>query len=187
MKIEVVLGDRPNSCKRKGNVLSSCVTPTYMNELEGRDATTLTEKQEEKVQVCETVHECTRDDGTNIETRLRFEEEKKPGRRIVGVKRADKRRMDELRVEVGVKEHFQKKLASCVTWAGHARGKDGRYKTLAREQMLKKREGKRGQEDHNCDGGLLKRDIEREGEEWRKYATDRRNWRLLVENVESEK
>ena len=53
-----------------------------------KDAMVLTEKQE-KVQVCE----------TNLV------------RRIVGVKRADKRRTDELRVEVGVKDSFKKKLA----------------------------------------------------------------------------
>ena len=47
----------------------------------------LTEKQE-KVQVCET----------------------NPGRRIVGVKRADRRISDELRMEVGMKEHFKKKI-----------------------------------------------------------------------------
>ena len=50
---------------------------------------TLTEKQQEKVQVYK----------TNLV------------RRIVGVKRADKRRMDELRVDVGVKEKIKKKLA----------------------------------------------------------------------------
>ena len=92
------------------------------------------------------MHECTRDDGTNIETRPRFEEEEKPGRRIVGVKRADRRRTNELRVEDGVKEHLQKKLASSVTLAGHARGKDGRYKTLAKRANAQKMEGKRGQE-----------------------------------------
>ena len=54
----------------------------------------LTEKQE-KVQVCE----------TNLV------------RRIIGVKRADKRRTDEL----GVEENIKKKLArSSLTWAGHA-------------------------------------------------------------------
>ena len=37
------------SCKRKGNVLSSCVTPKYMNALE---TMALTEKQQ-KVKVCE--------------------------------------------------------------------------------------------------------------------------------------
>ena len=41
-------------------------------------------------------------------------------RRIVGVKRANKRRMDELRVEVGVRETFKKKLVrGRVKWAGH--------------------------------------------------------------------
>jgi len=53
-----------------------------------RDAMALTEKQE-KVQVCE----------TNLV------------RKIVGVKKANKRRTNELNVEVGVKDSFKKKLA----------------------------------------------------------------------------
>ena len=44
-----MVGDRRTSRKRRGNVLSSCVTPAYMNALE---TMTLTEKQHEKVQVC---------------------------------------------------------------------------------------------------------------------------------------
>ena len=32
-------------------------------------------------------------------------------------------------------------------------------------------------------GDCIKRDLERVGEEWRTRATDRRNWRLLIENV----
>ena len=40
--------------------------------------------------------------------------------RIVGVKRADQRRLDELRVEVGVKESFTKKLMRIrLQCAGH--------------------------------------------------------------------
>ena len=36
------------------------------------------------------------------------------------MKRVDKRRMDELRVEVGVKDSFQNKLVrSRLKWAGH--------------------------------------------------------------------
>ena len=59
----------------------------------------LTEKQEEKIQVCETTLD----------------------RRIVGDKRADQRRTNELSVEAGVKEKVKKKLArSSLTWAGHA-------------------------------------------------------------------
>ena len=47
-KVEKVLGDRRMSCKLKGNVLSSCVTPTYLNAV---DIITPTEKQQEKIQV----------------------------------------------------------------------------------------------------------------------------------------
>ena len=37
----------------------------------------------------------------------------------MGVKSVDKKRMDEMRVEIRVKECFKKKLASRLTWAGH--------------------------------------------------------------------
>ena len=36
-------------------------------------------------------------------------------------------------------------------------------------------------------GDCIKRDLERVGEEWRKGATDRRNWRMLTEHVVREK
>ena len=49
-KVDGVMGDRRISRKRKGNVLSSCVTPACVNALE---TIALTEKQKEKVQVCE--------------------------------------------------------------------------------------------------------------------------------------
>ena len=49
-KGEGVTGGRRISRKCKGNVLSSCVTSAYMNALE---MMALTEKQQEKVQVCE--------------------------------------------------------------------------------------------------------------------------------------
>ena len=45
-----MMGDRCISHKRKGNVLSSLVTPAYLNALE---TMALTEKQQENVQVCE--------------------------------------------------------------------------------------------------------------------------------------
>ena len=47
-KVEWVNGDRRISRKPKGNVLSSCITPAYMNAPE---TMALTEKQHEKVQV----------------------------------------------------------------------------------------------------------------------------------------
>ena len=67
-KVEGVMGDRCISCKRKGKMLTSCVTPAYIYGLE---MMVLTEKQQEKVQV--------------------FENNWK--RRIRGVKRMDKRGM----------------------------------------------------------------------------------------------
>ena len=44
------MADRHISCKRNRNVLSSCVTPAYIN---ARETMELSEKQQEKVQVCE--------------------------------------------------------------------------------------------------------------------------------------
>ena len=79
-------------------MLSLCIAPAYINALETLE---LTEKQQKKVQVCE----------TNLV------------RRIVGVKRAEKRRMDELRAEVGVMESVNKKLARSRLTRG---GKNGR-------------------------------------------------------------
>ena len=45
-----MMGAKRISHKRKGNVLSSCVTPAYMNALQ---TTALTEKQQEEIQICE--------------------------------------------------------------------------------------------------------------------------------------
>ena len=68
-------------------MLSSYVTPTYMHGL----------------------------DDTNRETRSMFVK-KNLVRRIVGVKRAYKRRIDELRVAVGMKERFKRKLVMWKEW-----------------------------------------------------------------------
>ena len=80
----------------------------------------LTEKQEEKVQVCET-------------NRVQ---------RVVGVKRTDKRRTDELRMDAGVKENFKKKLAmSSFTLADHAE-RMGDEKLVVKRADAQKVEGK---------------------------------------------
>ena len=82
-KVEGVMQDRRISRNLKGNIFSSSLTPAYVN---GVETMALTEKQQEKEQVCETYLK----------------------RIFVGVKRAveraDKRIMNELKVEVGVKE-----------------------------------------------------------------------------------
>ena len=66
-------------------MLTPYVAPAYVYGLE---TMALTEKQQEHVQVCENNWL----------------------RRIVGVTKPDRRGMDELRVEVGVKERLNKKL-----------------------------------------------------------------------------
>ena len=66
-KVEGMMGDRRISRKYTGNMLSSCFTPAYMNALQ---TMALTEKQQEKVEVCE----------------------KHPSKKIVGFKRADKKK-----------------------------------------------------------------------------------------------
>ena len=59
----------------------------------------------------------------------------------MGVKRADKRRMDELRVEVGGKEGFKKTLVrSRLTRAGHVdRMGDGKLANRAHAQKVEGR------------------------------------------------
>ena len=99
-------------------MLNLRVIPASMNALE---TTALTEKQPKKVQVSE-----------NNLVRL-----------IVGVQRGDERRMDERRVELGVKENFKQEIDT-----GWSCGENGR------EQMPRKWKGKGGDEDQNWDEGL---------------------------------
>ena len=127
------MGDRRNLCRLKGHVLSSSVTPAYMKAIE---TMALTEKQQEKVQVCE----------NNLV------------RGTVEVNRAQKRRMCELRVEVGVKEDLKKKLVtSTLTWVGHVE-RMGDEK-LAKRADAQKVEGKRRRKRRNCDA--IKRYLEK--------------------------
>ena len=63
------------------------------------------------------IRECTRDDGTNTYTTVEgpsLHTQKQLVRRIMVVKRADQRRMDELRVEVRLNESLKKKLIKGV-------------------------------------------------------------------------
>ena len=99
-----LMGDRRNSPKVKGNACAELVCYPGIHECT-REAMSLTEKQDEKVQVCE----------INLV------------RRIVGVKIADKRRTDELGVEVG--------LIMRKGWV---------MKNWQREQTLRKCRGKEG-------------------------------------------
>ena len=89
------MGDRHISRKLKENVLSSCKTPAYVYGLESM---AMTEKQQEKLQVCENNWV----------------------RRIAGVKRINKRIMEE------VGERVTRKLVrSRLKWAGHVERMEG--------------------------------------------------------------
>ena len=63
--------------------------------------------------------------------------------------------------------------------------KKWQMKNWQREQMPRKYRGNAGEEDRNCED-CIESDLERVGEECKKMI-DRRNWRLLTENVVREK
>ena len=115
------------------------------------------------------IHECTSDVGTNRETTGEG-----PGLRknnLVRIIVRVKRRIDELRVEVAVKERFKNKLVrNRLKWACQV-------EIMGDENLPKRADAQK------LEGNCRKRDIERVEEEWRKRATDRRNWRLLIENL----
>ena len=93
--VEGVMVDRNISRKLKGKVLDSCVVPasTY-----GMEALALSELHQHKLQVCE---------NNWI-------------KRIAGVKRVERRRMKDLREEVGNKPCIVGKIVKSRTkWAGH--------------------------------------------------------------------
>ena len=84
----------------------------------------------------------------------------------MGKKRGDKRRMDELRMEVGVKENVKKKLVrSRLKWAGHMERITNNK--LQRDQLptnCREKDARMRWED------WVKRDVERVGGEWRTTA-----------------
>ena len=109
------MGDRHISRKLKGKVISLCITSAYLCSLE---TMAMTEKQQEKLQVCKNNWV----------------------RRIAGVKRVDNRRMEELREEVGGREILTRKLVrSQLKWAGHVK-KMERERLIKRANALRRRE-----------------------------------------------
>ena len=96
---EGVMGDRHIFRKLKGKVLNSCITPAY-----GLETMAMAGKQQESLQVCEN-------------NRMR---------RIAGVKRTDKRRMEELREEVGVKRSLSMEVGEEPAKVGWTCRKNGR-------------------------------------------------------------
>ena len=117
---------------------------------------------------------------------------------IMGVKRADERRMKgvylcvnnkhrfQLREEFGGKENVKKKLVrSRLEWP--VMWKEGEMKTgkeiRCPESRRKRRRGGPRLLWEDC----IKRDLDRVAEERNARAKDRRNWRLLIDNTVREK
>ena len=94
-KLEGVMLDRNISKKLKGKVLRTYITPAC---LYGLETVALTEKQQQKLQVCENNWV----------------------RRITRTKRVDRRRMNDLRIEVGMQCSLTGRLVrSRMRWACH--------------------------------------------------------------------
>ncbi len=120
-QVEGVMSDRHISQKLKGKVLGACVTPAMLYDLE---TLPVSEKHQHGLQVCDNWV-----------------------RRIAGVKRVDRRRMDELREEVGIEKCLMGRLVkSRMKWAGHVeRMKEDRLPRMAYVHQERERER---EEDH---------------------------------------
>ena len=156
-KCRGVMVDRKISRKLKGKVLDSCVVPasTY-----GFETLVLSELHQHKLQVCEN-------------NRIR---------RIAGVKRVERRRMKDLREEVGTKACIVAKIVkSRMKWARHmVRMKDDK---LLKRSETKKQEGfrKRGKPRLRWED-CVKRDLRKaeEEEKWREKANNRDQWKQIM-------
>ena len=94
-RVEGIMWDRKLKKQLKGKVLEACVVPACIY---GLGTLALTERQEEKIQIAENNWV----------------------RRICKVTQEDRRKMKELREEIGMKKHLKMKVAgSRMRWAGH--------------------------------------------------------------------
>ena len=155
-QVEGVMCDRHISKKLKGRVLGACVTPAM---LYGLETLHVTEKNQHRLQVCEN-HWL---------------------RRIAGVKRVNRRRMDELRKEVGIQKCLMGRLVkSRMKWAGHVeRMKENRLPMMAYVHQERRKRGRPRMRWRDC----IERDTrkaELEDVDWRMVAHDREQWRVVV-------
>ena len=155
--VEGVMMDRKISRKLKRKVLDSCVVPasTY-----GLETLALSELHQHKLQVCE---------NNWI-------------RRIAGVRRVERRRMKDLREEVGTKACIVGKIVkSRMKWAGHmVRMKDEK---LPKRSEKMKHDGcrKRGLPQLRWEDCAM-RDLRKaeEEEKWREKANNRDRWKRIT-------
>ena len=158
-QVEGVMSGRHISKKLKGKVLGACVTPAM---LYGLETLPVTDKHQHSLQVCENNWV----------------------RRIAGVKRVDRRRMDELREEVGIQKCLMGRLVkSRMKWAGHVeRMKEDRLPRMAyiHQERGKRKRGRPRMRWRDC----IERDMrkaELEDVDWMMLAQDRAQWRMVVQ------
>ena len=136
--------------------MSTCVTPAC---LYGTETLTLTELQQQRLQVCENYWV----------------------RKIARVTRADKRRMVELREETGVQRSLTERLLRSRLHL--ERMADERLPKRAAElsEQGRRRRGRRRLRWEDC----VKRDVRKAGEEegWKKKTRDRGGWKRLSDEV----
>ena len=159
-KVEGVMLDRKISKKLKGKVLRTCVTPACLHGLE---TVALTEQQQQKLQVCENNWV----------------------RRITRTKRVDRKRMNDLRKEVGMQCSLTGRLVrNRMRWAGHLVRMDA--SKLAKRAEVEKHQGrrKRGRPQLRWED-CVRREMRRSGEDerWREGAADRKLWKERTERV----
>ena len=103
-------------------------------------------------------------------------------RRIAGVKIIDKRRMEELRVEVGVKESLTRKLVwSRLRWAGHVERMEGVRLTKRADALGVEGRRRRGRPRLRWEDYVKSDSVGVGG--WSRRTRDRGEWRRLVETV----
>ena len=128
-RVEGIMWDRKLKKQLKGKVLETRVVPACIY---GLGTLALTERQEEKMQIAENNWV----------------------RRICKVTQEDRRKMKELREEIGMKKHLKMKVAgSRMRWAGHVQRMS--------EDRLSKRAWKaeEEEEDQSCGGKTVSNEI----------------------------
>ena len=152
--------DRRISERLKGKVISTCVTPACLH---GTETLAMTELQQQRIQVCENNWV----------------------RKIARLMRADRRRMVELREEMGVKRSLTERLVrSRLHWTGHVeRMADDSLSKRATElrDEGRRRRGRSRVTWEDC----VKRDVKKAGEEedWKKKTRDRGEWKRLSDEA----
>ena len=110
-------------------------------------------------------------------------------RRLCGVKLVEKRRLSELRTEVGMKRTVtQKIVGKRLSWAGHvARMSEDRLPRRVEQDEETRTRGRGRPRIRWSD--CVRRDLQRADEEWRRWRTeaeDRNQWRKTVNKVVDE-